>query len=860
MSDRIMRQGLLRLSTIVGIAALCQAAMADDLGGSEACLAGKLQRADWVEFSKALDEETGRDLRHFPPDRIVDYLHMKLQMRFDDLSDMRFTATETLRFEPIGRPASAITLDAVGLDITAVTLDNSAVEHYQDDETLTLRFDPPLPPGQPQDIVIEYVCDHPYTGLFFTPSSPQAPHYTAQVHSHGQPETNRHWFVSHDFPNERMTTELIVDVPSGLGVSANGQLISRRDDGRRAVWHYLQDKPHVSYLVSLIIGQFEMVEIPHSRVPMHVWVPQGKADQVMQTYGRTGEMIDLFERRLGVPYPWDRYGQVVTKNFGGGMENTSVTTMYSTAVLDETALLDGDIQGLISHELCHQWTGDLITCKSWAHIWLNEGWATYGAALWFEHRDGEDGYLDAVRRNFRRVTGRDKAGQGLPMVSPVYEHPRETFRRAANPYPKGASILHMLRRMLGDELFFQGVHLYMNRHALGVVETNDFRYAMEEVSGLGLEWFFEQWCYRPGVPELSVDVRYDGKSRELLVDIEQTQHIDEQAPAYRFTLPIFVRTDNEDHTFDIEVQEQQTSYRAVLDSPPTIVAVDPYLHVLKKLTVQKPQAMWTTQAIEGPSIAARHAALQALEDVDSPETIELLSSIIRDESQRHTLRNTALDSLAKYGSAKAKAELLSIASDGVAEARVRSSIVGKLTKLEKDDVIELLANIAANDPSYATRVAAIDGLAHHEAAEHADLIAQLTDFPSQHDQVRQAALRALAKLDDARGLELAMKYAAYGNMDRGRPTAIETIGKLAEHDQDTAVAYLLELLNDPERRSVRAAAAALADIGDERAIAPIQAMAESHPNPQLRESAEQWLKKLDKAQQDTNTESETTAP
>ncbi|MEE8154277.1 MAG: hypothetical protein V3T53_04885, partial [Phycisphaerales bacterium] len=262
MSDRMMRQGLLRFSTIVGMAALCQVARADDLGGSETCLAGKLQRAHWLESSKALDEATGRDLRHFPPDRIVDYLHMKLQMRFDDLDDMRFTATQTLRLEPIGTAASAITLDAVGLDITAVTLNNSAVEHYQDDETLTLRFDPPLPLGQPQDVVIEYVCDHPYAGLFFTPSSPQAPHYTAQVHSHGQPETNRHWFVSHDFPNERMTTELIVDVPSGLAVSSNGRLISRRDDGRRAVWHYLQDKPHVSYLVSLIIGQFEIVEIP----------------------------------------------------------------------------------------------------------------------------------------------------------------------------------------------------------------------------------------------------------------------------------------------------------------------------------------------------------------------------------------------------------------------------------------------------------------------------------------------------------------------------------------------------------------------------------------------------------------------
>ena len=254
--------------------------------------------------------------------------------------------------------------------------------------------------------------------------------------------------------------------------------------------------------------------------------------------------------------------------------------------------------------------------------------------------------------------------------------------------------------------------------------------------------------------------------------------------------------------------------------------------------------MWITQASDGPTIAARHAALAGLAENDSSETIELLSAIIRDESQRHTLRNAAVDSLAKYGSEPAKAELLAIATDGVTEAKVRSSIVDKLTDLDMDNVVELLADIASNDPSYATRVAAIGALAHHESAEHGELIAELVDFPSQHDQVRQAALRALAKLDDARGLELGMKYAGFGNMDRARPTAIETIGKLAEHDQDTAVEYLLQLLHDPERRAVRAAAAALADIGDERAIAPIQAMADSHPNPQLRESAEGWLKQL----------------
>ncbi|MCH8344517.1 MAG: HEAT repeat domain-containing protein [Planctomycetes bacterium] len=821
---------------------------------SEACLAGKLQRAAWS--AKAFDEDTGRDLRHFPPDRVVNYLHMTLMMRFDDLDEARFTATETLRFVPIAEAVSAITLNAVGLDITTVKLEGEAIEHYQDDETLTLRFDPPLPPGEPREVVIQYSCIEPYTGMFFTPSSPAAPHYTAEVHTQGESIYNRHWFASHDAPNERMTTELIVDVPSGLAVSSNGRLISTSDDGSRAVWHYLQDKPHVSYLVSLIIGKFDIVEIPppKSGLPMHVWVPQGLGDRVMQTYGRTGEMIDVLEQRFGIAYPWDRYDQILVKNFGpGAMENTSVTTMYPTAVLDKTALLDRDLEGLIAHEVAHQWTGDLLTCKSWAHIWLNEGWATYGAALWFEHRDGEDGYLDRIRHSFR-VARDDHTTNDLPMVSPVYEHPRETFRRAANPYPKGSSIIHMLRMMLGDEVFFKGVHLYMNRHALGTVETNDFRYALEEVSGRGLEWFFEQWCYRPGTPELEVELRYEAETRELLVDVQQVQHIDERTPAFRFMLPVFVQTASGEQSFYINVREKATSYRTTLDGPPSIVAVDPYLHVLKTITVNKPQSMSMTQATNGPTIAARHAAIEALGETDIPQAVSLLSQIIADESIRYSLRNTAVDSLAGFGSDDAKAELLSIIADGVAEARVRATLVEKLENFDQERVVEILADLAGNDPSYATRVAAIEALAHHEAAEHADLIAQLVDFPSQHDRVRQAALRALAELDDSRGLDLGIQYAAYGYMDRSRSAAIETIGKLAEHDQDRAVEFLLGLLNDPERRTVRAAAGALADIGDERALDPIRAMAETHPNPRLQESAEKWLETLEKAQEETNDE------
>ncbi|MHC4218332.1 MAG: M1 family aminopeptidase, partial [Planctomycetota bacterium] len=521
----------------------------------------------------------------------------------------------------------------------------------------------------------------------------------------------------------------------------------------------------------------------------------------------------------------------------------SVTRTRGTATTRSWSRTSGpaSLEGLISHELAHQWAGDLFTCKSWTHIWLNEGWATYGAALWFEHRDGEDGYLDSMRRNFGRLARRDKTTNDQAMVSNVYAGAWENFGRAANPYPKGASILHMLRMMLGDDVFFEGVALFMNRHALGVVETNDARYAFEEVSGLGLEWFFEQWCYRPGIPRLEVGVEYDGGTRELHVEVVQAQHIDDRTPAFRFVLPVYVETGAGSETFELDVREKTLSWRTTLEGPPTIVAVDPWMHVLKTAEVDKPSQLWMTQTQRGPTIASRHAALEALADRDTPEAVELLSRVIADESIRYTLRQTAAGTLARLGSKQARRALVNITEAGVDDARVRVRLVGALEDLAADDVVALLAEIATGDPSYETRVAAIEGLAHHDAAEHADLIARLVGEPSQHDQIRKAALVALAELDDPRGLDLGIQYSAYGYMDRARPAAIKAVGKLAHHDPDRAVTYLIALLDDPERRTVGAAGDALVATGDERAIEPIRAVSEAHPNPRLRRQAERWL-------------------
>ncbi|MEM7228974.1 MAG: M1 family aminopeptidase [Planctomycetota bacterium] len=824
---------------------------------SAGCLHGKLEYAGYLgTMADAYDESTGRDLRHFPPDRVVDYKHMKLQMYFEDLNDRSFTATETLTVVPEGDGADSLKLNALRLDVRDVRLDGRPVEHFHDDEILTLRFSPPLEAGTEYDIVFEYACTHPTDGMFFTPSSDSAPDYTAEVHTQGQTESNRNWFIAHDFPNEQMTTELIVNVPDRFAVSANGRLMSNLANDGRAIWHYLQDKPHVSYLVSLVIGEFDIVDLPHDSVPMKVWVPKGLAHQVMPTYGNTAPMIDLFERRLGVAYPYDRYDQLVVKNFGaGGMENTTVTSMYPSAIFDDTELKENDLDGLIAHELAHQWTGDMITCKSWAHIWLNEGWATYGSALWFEERDGEDGYLDSMRRSFG-VARRDVTTNELPMVSPVYGDSWEVFRRRANPYPKGSSILHMLRCKLGEDVFWDGVHLYMNRHKFGVAETNDFRYAMEEVSGMGLEWYFEQWCFRPGTPALDIDVDYDGASRELIVTIDQTQHIDRRTPAFRFDLPIHVRTSAGDEVHTVNVTEMNTVFRATLTSAPSMVQVDPYLHVLKTVDVTKPRAFWMTEARDGVTIVARHDAVRALRAWDMPETIALTSSIAADPNGRHTLRQTAVATLGSYGSDDARDELLKVYDEGIADPRVRASVISEFGSYDLEDVADRLVNVLKNDEGYDPRNNAINVLAKLEAEDHVDLIAATAHVPSQHDQIRDTALSALATMEDERGVDLAMQYAAWGHQDRPRARAISALGDLAEHDEERIVDFLLELLDDPHTRPRRAAGSALAKIGNERALEPLQAIATSHRDKRERDRAEGWVETLKKNMKDDDDDSE----
>jgi len=797
----------------------------------------------------AWDEATGRNTLNYAPHRHVDLAHMKLELDIPDMNDPTLDAVEELTFTPIARPVEVIGLDAIGFEFGEITGTHGArVESTSyDGERLQIRFARPLEPGKKAGVRLEYALNDPVDGLFWTPEQEGWGDRAAQIHTQGQPETNRHWFAAHDFPNERLTTELIVTVPEGFLVSSNGRLVSEKTRSGRTTFHWLQDDDHPAYLVSLVVGKFDVVDVGDDRVPMPVYVPPGRAGDVEGTYGMTMEMLRVFEERFDEPYPYDRYAQLVVYNFGaGGMENTAATTMYDTAIYSEKDLIDDDLEGLISHELGHQWFGDLITCEDWAHIWLNEGWATYTSALWEEADEGWDaGYLRRVLGNFDRVRAMDllspsdeRAGLRPAMVSRVYEHPWEVFRRQSNPYSKGASVLHMLRMKLGEEVFFDATAEYVDRFKNDVVETSDFREVLEDVSGLSLDRFFHQWVHRPGIPNVVVTGRYDLEDRRLELVVEQTQRMDEFVPAFVFELPIEITTESgETRTVTIDVDSSRHERTVDLESEPTMVVVDPELHVLKDLKVEMPEAWIVAQFESGRTLPARVLAARELTEGGSAAREALIEAFF-DTENHHAVRSAAAEALVDHD---AESELLTVAADEQENARVRrAALEAMYTRGEASDAALNACRRLAIDRSqpWGVQTAALRCLGKMGEANDLGLLKMALDVDSRDDEVRQSAIRAIAELDEADGLDLVLPFVEVGTNSRTRPVAMMAVADLAHHDRERAYEAISRHVEDHrEARARGTALRALVEIEDERGVGLMRRVAQSHPHPVHREEA-----------------------
>lgn len=566
--------------------------------------------------SLRLDEETGRDLGNYLPAREFDHTHMLLELDFPDFARRAEAACRChLTMTPIGTPRDTVKLDAQGMTITRVALEGAGeLSFVHDGSELRVPLPRTVQPGESITLVIDYTLGPDQLradgeALSWSPptENPDGPSEEApMLHSQGEAENAKRWFPCFDHPNERLSTELLVTADSAFEVVSNGELLSKEDAGDgRTRWHWDQELPHAPYLVSLVIGKFDVVEIAgpgtaEPDLPMPVYGPVGSADRIRESFARTPDMVAYFAKQFDEPYPWAKYSQAIVRDFAAGaMENTSATTFFPFAARAPAGALDD----VISHELTHQWFGDLVTCKNWEHLWLQEGWATYGEALWEGEKAREEAvadgkspeeadqeyrraYLRGIRNNFRQASrgaSRTHAPDDAAMVSNYYRDPDYTFMKANNPYSRGACVLHMLHERLGDEVFWRGVRLYLDRYKFSAAETSDFRKCLEEVSGDSLERFFRQWVYRAGTARVDVELGWAAGSEQfegpgtLTVTLRQTQDIDADNPAYAMVVPLYLKSeDGSGEYVYIDTDRREVTQTFELDAPPSETVIDPY--------------------------------------------------------------------------------------------------------------------------------------------------------------------------------------------------------------------------------------------------------------------------------------------
>jgi aminopeptidase N len=525
--------------------------------------------------------------RQFERDRPFLVDHLALDVALDVRS---VDATATLDVRRVDPEADAITFDAIGFEIGGVTVSGTAARYAYDGRAITV----PIALGvEKARVAITYRAT-PRRGLYFLEPDEHYPDRPRQVWSQCQEEDARHFIPCHDKPHVKMTTEVTVTAPHGWSVLSNGALVSKKTPAAGAwQFHWKMSEPHSSYLLTLVAGEFVTLDAKAGDVPLTYLVPKGREADGARTFARTPDMIAHFAKLTGVPYPWNKYAQIVVSDFiFGGMENTTATTMYEHILLDARAQIDVSSDDLISHELAHQWFGDYVTCRDWSEAWLNEGFATYMEHVWKEKLLGKDEYEYAVKGDLASYLSEASGRYRRPIVCSDYDSPLDLFDR--HLYEKGGLVLHMLRTELGDEMFWEGVGLYLTRNALSIVETRDLQRALEEVSGRSLGRFFEQWVYRPGHPEVEATLSWE--KGVLKVVLKQQQATTDGVPAvFEFPLHLDVADAAGTRREKVLVAQKTETFAIPCPTRPSFVVVDPDARILGEVHVKAPNDMLRAQ-------------------------------------------------------------------------------------------------------------------------------------------------------------------------------------------------------------------------------------------------------------------------
>jgi aminopeptidase N len=778
----------------------------------------------------------------YGPDRVVRVEHIDLWLK-PVFATKTLHGRVTTHVRAIEDGVTALRLDAVDLQIDRV-LDASGMPlHFTATSVdLTVALAAPLAEGEPFSFAVEYRAIDPRRGLYFI-DEPR------QVWTQSQDTDARAWLPCFDHPAEKQTTTTTIIVDAGLFALGNGALTAREPHGEGEAFTYAQRVPHATYLLTMVVGAFSEATQQHPRLPMFYYVAPGREAEGARSFGKTPQMIDAFEATIGVPYAYERYSQIAVADFiFGGMENTSATTQTDRTLHDERAALDFSSDPLVSHELAHQWFGDLVTCRDWSQAWLNEGFATYFEAVWAEADLGWDEYQQTIFDVVRAYLEEDGERYRRPIVCNVYRDPIELFDR--HLYEKGGAVLHMLRGELGWERMKRALRTYVRDNATRNVETIDLVRGIEHATGRNMRGFFDQWIDRGGHPEVEIRAEWHADEQRIAIEIEQKQTIDADHPAYAFDIDLGVVAEApaaivrdagdgpvaHETRVRVHVERAMESFAIRTPAPPGVIRIDPGAYILGEfrfaLDVDDLRAILAAD----PAPVARIRAARALGKSPATAARNALAQAL----EREPFWGVAAEIATLLGAARAGyARDALLAARSHPHPKVRRAIASALGAYREAAVADALIAMT-EDASYFVAGAAAESLGKTRDPRAFERLCALATTPSWNETIAAGAVRGLAALADERALAPLLAAIA---PDRAEPLRRAALRALATHAtlidaaRTPAVDAIERALGDRSYLLRVSAYAAAETLLDERLLPALDRYAAAEVDGRLRRGA-----------------------
>ncbi len=746
---------------------------------------------------------------HGSTTRYFDLLHTKLDVKFNwDKTYMYGKAT--LKLKPYFYAADTLRLNARGFDINKVQLvaNNNYIDlkyHYDGkviaivldktytrNDTISLFFDYTSKPNELEIKGSEAITSD--KGLYFINPNGSDKNKPKQIWTQGETESNSAWFPTIDSPNERCTGEIAITVEDKYKTLSNGILTHQEINGdgmRTDNWEIKQ--PIAPYLFMMAIGEYAVVKDHWKDIDVDYYVEPSYEKDAKAIFGLTPEMLTFFSNRFGVEYPWEKFSQVIVRDYvSGAMENTTAVVHGEFVQQNQRELLDGSAgEDVISHELSHHWFGDLVTCESWSNIPLNESFATYAEYLWNEYKHGLDAADFGIQNDLNAYIQESQEKQ-VNMIRFNYDDREEMFDN--HSYQKGGRILHMLRNYLGDDAFFASLKYYLNKNQYTDVEMHEFRLACEEVSGEDLNWFFNQWFYASGHPVLDINYDYDELSSTQNVKIEQKQ-LFTTTPLYRLPIKIDLYVDGKVETHKVEVNEANNMFSFLVSKKPDLVNVDADKMLLcEKVDNKKNTTEWAFMFNNAPKYLDRYESLTALAELTDDFAITAIIKALSDPYEN--IRKLAIHSLKNAAVAQpevVKASLIKITKDDPNNKVKGEAITALATYFGTDKSLATLFSDGVQSQSYTVGSKSLEALAVVDKDGSMKLAKTL------EKETNSALVSAVANVYELHGgaAEHAFFKEKYYALDGwGRYGFVSSYGNYLKRQNDQTVNDALPILED----------------------------------------------------------------